>query len=245
MPSLSPSNLNKKYTETLHRKPLLTKALTLTFLALLNEQLASLFAGDIKSFKVGSELSIPHLLSEKVPLMGIFAFFINAPVTHYGYSLIQKLVPSPLTPRKKLLQILLSTGIITPILSALFVSWIGLINNISAFKKILKKNSSDKISDFIKAFKKTIYQALKSNFLQVTYTSALTSPLFMLFAQKFVIPEAWTVFFAICYFVVGTYNNTLVKQNQIKLKKEKEAKEALKLKVCDVDSIRITKTDSD
>lgn len=245
MSKLSPSELNRKYAEVLRKKPLLTKALTLTLLAVLNEQLASLFAGDVKNFKIGSKLSIPHAMSEKVPLMAIFAFFINAPFSHYGYALIQKLVPSPLTPMKKILQILLSTGIITPTFSALFVSWIGLINNITAFKKILKKKSSSKLSDLIKTMKKTILTALKSNYFQVTYTSALTSPLFMLFAQKFVIPEAWTVFFAVCYFILGTYNNTIVKKTQIRLKKEKEAKEALKLKVSDVDSININMSDSE
>lgn len=240
-PSLA--DINRKYVELLRSKPLLTKAFTLTFFALLNEQLASLFAGDVKSFKIGSKLSIPHTLTTRVPLMGIFALFINAPVTHYGYKIIQQLVPAPLTPRKKILQILLSTGVITPIFCALFVSWIGLINNLATFKKILKEKSTERFSTFIKVLKQTIITALKSNYVRVTSTSVVTSPIFMLLAQKFIIPEGWAVFFAFCYFLVGTYNNTKVKQTQMKLKKEREEKEALKLKIDGVDFVKTSSSD--
>lgn len=222
--------INRKYCNQLESYPLSTKAITLAFFALFNEQLASFFAGDIKKLNVKIPLTkysffIPHTLTSKVPLMGLFALIINAPLTHYGYRIIQKLVPSPLTPRKRLLQILLSTGVITPIFCACFVSWIGLINNLSKFKNIFKNNENDKsltlkLKSLISVFIKTVVSSLKSSYIRVVSTSIVTSPVFMFLAQKFIIPEAWAVFFAFCYFIVGTYNNTKVKILQKKLREQ-------------------------
>lgn len=214
------SSLNKEYTRCLQAKPLSTKALTLVFFALLNEQLASFFAGDIQKLKISRSVYIPHTMTTKVPLMGLFALLVNAPLTHYGYRLIQKLVPSPLTPRKKIYQILLSIGIITPIATASFVSWIGLINNLNAFKKELKNGTNFK--KLVRLFLNIVRTSLKASFIKVFSTSAITSPIFMLLAQKFIIPEAWAVFFAFCYFIVGTYNNTKVKLLKKRLENEKK-----------------------
>lgn len=226
-------DLNAKYTHQLQKKPLLIKSLTLIFFALLNEQLASFFAGDIQSCKLFENVHIYHTLTSKVPLMGVFAGLINAPLTHYGYKLIQKLVPSPLTPRKKLLQILLSTGVLTPIFCACFVSWIGLINNLKVLMDQLKDKNANlkvKINRFLGLVGKIIKNSLVNNFIKVSSTSVITSPIFMLLAQKFVTPEAWSVFFAFCYFVVGTYNNTKVKLNQKKARDEKKAGESDEIK---------------
>lgn len=231
--------LNRKYCNELQSKPLTTKALTLVFFALLNEQLACFFAGDIHKFKFklplsNQEISIPHTLTSKVPLMGLFAFLINAPLTHYGYRYIQKVIPPPLTSRKKFLQILLGTGVITPIFCASFVSWIGLMNHLSDIKN---KFQNDKAKSFIKKLQNSlkfistiILTSLKHSFLKVATTSAATSPIFMLIAQKFIMPEGWAVFFAFCYFILGTYNNTKVKhahkrQRELREKEMKEMKE--------------------
>lgn len=219
------AELNRKYCQQLQAKPLPTKALTLVFFALLNEQLASFFAGDIKKIKVNAHFSIPHTITQRVPLMGLFALLINAPLTHYGYKWIQQLVPLPLTPRKRVLQIMLSTGIITPVFCACFVSWIGLINNLKSFKDqwgIENLSVLLKVKKLTKLLLSTITSSLKANFVRVCSTSVITSPLFMVFAQKFVLPEAWTVFFAFCYFIVGTYNNTRVKITQKKLRQQQE-----------------------
>lgn len=223
-------DLNKRYTNQLQKKPLLTKSLTLIFFALLNEQLASFFAGDIQCLKLSDNINIYHTLTSRVPLMGVFAGLINAPFTHYGYQLIQKLVPAPLTTRKKILQILLSTGIITPIFCAFFVSWIGIINNLKLLLNQLKSNSQNttlklKLINFFKLIGKIVKNSLFTNFIRVSSTSVITSPIFMLLAQKFVIPEAWSVFFAFCYFIVGTYNNTKVKLNQKRAKEEEKSEE--------------------
>lgn len=224
--------LNTKYCKQLKSKPLTTKAITLVFFALLNEQLASFFAGEIKKFKfklypTNLNISLPHTLTTRVPLMGLFALLVNAPLTHYGYKIIQKLVPLPLTPRKKFLQICLSTGILTPIFCACFVSWIGFINNLSTIKNKFQNDSNSilkKLKNSLKFISIIILSSLKSSFVKVASTSIVTSPIFMILAQKFIIPEAWTVFFAFCYFIVGTYNNTKVKLTQ-KRKRELEDKE--------------------
>lgn len=220
---------NSRYCEQLQARPLTTKAVTLAFFALLNEQLASFFAGDIKQLRLqipGSkrQLAVPHTVTSRVPLMGLFALLVNAPLTHYGYRIIQKLVPSPLTPRKRLLQILLSTGIITPVFCACFVSWVGLINNLA---KIRDRFRNDKTACLLARVHHTlgfvstiIASSLKASFVKVASTSVVTSPVFMVLAQKFVIPEGWAVFFAFCYFIVGTYNNTRVKLEQKRQQKK-------------------------
>lgn len=221
------SLLNSKYSALLKSDPLKTKAATLVFFALFNEQLASLFAGDIQYSHIpipftNKSVEIPHTLTHKVPLMGIFACLINTPITHFGYNLIHKIIPAPLTPKKKFLQILLSTGIITPIFCASFVCWIAFINNLSRFKNVEGKNILKKLQNYSRILTSISIKALKASFLKVFSTSAITSPIFMSFAQRFVAPEAWAVFFAFCYFIVGTYNNTKVKSAQMKLKKQTE-----------------------
>ena len=195
------STLNSQYTAALSKRPLSTKAATLVVLALLNEQLASVFAGESP-------------FTTRVPLMGLFAGVINAPLSHYGYMLIQKLVPAPLNKRKRILQILLSTGVITPIFCACFVVWVGLINNV----KQLKTCKSGQ--ELVARMRSVITSALVNNYVRVSTTSVLTSPLFMLAAQKWIRQDAWAVFFALCYFVLGTYNNTKVKLMQKKKREE-------------------------
>lgn len=220
---------NSRYCQQLQARPLTTKAVTLVFFAMLNEQLASFFAGDIKKVTAHipftkCEVCVPHTVTSRVPLMGLFALLVNTPLTHYGYRLIQKLVPSPLTPRKRLLQILLSTGIITPVFCACFVSWIGLINNLSKIKDAFQHDQATclltKLRNSLRFVSTIILSALKSSFVKVASTSVVTSPVFMVLAQKFVIPEGWAVFFAFCYFIVGTYNNTRVKLEQKRQQKQ-------------------------
>lgn len=218
------ATLNRRYTQKLNSNPLLTKALTLAFFALLNEQLASLFAGDIQELVVTRNVSLPHTITAKVPLMGVFAALVNAPITHYGYRLINRVIPAPLTTRKKVLQILLGTGVVTPIFCACFVSWVGIINSLQKLKDEYKRGGDwiAKLKNVIKHMILIVRTSLKTNFIKVTTTSVFANPVFMFLAQKFVAPEAWAVFFALCYFIVGTYNNTRVKLAQRKLKRRQK-----------------------
>lgn len=74
-----------------------------------------------------------------------------------------------------------------------------------------------------------IKTSLDKNLVNFLKSSWVSSPLIMLFAQTYLDPNSWVVFFNFAYFVLGTFQNTLMKlklkQLKRKQKLEKEARE--------------------
>ncbi|ODV98218.1 hypothetical protein PACTADRAFT_48016 [Pachysolen tannophilus NRRL Y-2460] len=215
-------SLNKRYLDALSKNPLLTKSITAFILSCLNEQIASLISGDLTSFNLkisaDSTIKIRHPFSERVPLMGFYGFAINAPISHYSYKILNKIFTPPLkTKKEKLLQILTSLLTITPILSTCLVSYIALISlnpTPLSFKKILliiKENGYKGLKKEFSRILITINIALKKSLLSVLKSSWIISPLAILIAQNYLDTEMWVVFFNFVYFVLGTYQNTMVK----------------------------------
>ncbi|KAH3670439.1 hypothetical protein OGAPHI_000954 [Ogataea philodendri] len=207
------SDLNKKYLDTLEKRPLATKAVTAAVLNGLNEQLASLFAGDSKEYtvKLGSKsITISHSITKRVPLMFLYGLLINGPFSHYSYKLLQKVYRPPLSKKLKLAQILTSMATITPIISALMVSYISLIANLKLAKVKDLESAKSQLSEALQKVK----LALQKSLFSVIRSSWISSPIFILVAQRFLKPNQWAVFFNFCYFVLGTYNNTLIKRKQ-------------------------------
>lgn len=205
------SSINKKYLDFLAKHPLLTKSSTGAVFAALNEIIAS---------KLASE----SLLSTKVPLLAAFAFFIQSPFSHYAFEMLNNLKwfkgKQSLSLKKKLLQIFISLSTITPITCLLNAIILAII---SKHKDILEcKNSLSEI----KKLMRSSVPVIKYNFLKFIKSSWISSPLIIFFAQNFLQPSVWVVFFNFAYFLLGTYNNTIFKLNMKKLRNESLKEEA-------------------
>lgn len=209
------------YTKSIGDSPLRTKGLTLVLFSILNEQIASYVSGDVQTatFKLrGREVSVKHALTSKVPLMAAFALLVNTPFNHYGYILIQKAFKGPMTPLKRILQTLLTCLMLTPTFVVLFVGWIATINSTNWLKLYSLIRSKDKkaVIDELKSTGGKIIKVFKASYWKVLRNSWIGTPLFTTLAQSFVPNELWASFFALCYFILGTYNNTKVKLEKAK-----------------------------
>lgn len=195
-------SLNARYLESLKKYPLLTKSVTAAVLAVLNESIATAIS---KDFRISRLLNhkIKHPFSIKVPLMAIFAFAVNAPVSHYGFLFLNKLFKGPLSRRDKVLQILTMLVTITPIQCSLIVSFIALINMRPPIQGLSK--------DEIKRTLASVKTSLKTSLLNVLKSSWVTTPIVLTIAQNYIHPEMWTVFSNIVYFFLGTGQNTFLK----------------------------------
>lgn len=234
------SSLNKKYLLYLSKHPLLTKSVTAAVLASLNEIIALIIAKEFTVNKVKLPLAkrsfgIINPYNIKIPLLALFAFLVQAPLGHYAYQLLNGIKyfnKRPLPLIRKLLQIGLSLSTITPLVCALNVSFLGLVNNPS----IIKGLESFSLKGFPEVVEKPqlasklqygwliIKASLNKNLLSFLKSSWVSSPLIMFFAQTYLDPNSWVVFFNFAYFVLGTFQNTLLK---LKLR-EKKKKDDLK-----------------
>jgi len=181
------SNVNKRYLQCLSKYPLLTKSVTTALLAVLNEQIASFVSKDLQYY----HKLIP--LNNKILLMALYGGLINAPIAHYGYQILNRVI-KPVSAKKKLLQLLVQLVTIAPLLASVMISYITLINNLQAKDKMLK-----------------IKNSLRSNLLKVLKTSWLLNIGNLTIAQNFIKPELWVIFFNFNFFVMGTYQNTMLK----------------------------------
>lgn len=108
-----------KYLGQLATNPLRTKALTNATLNAIQEILASYLAGE-KS-KNGS------YVSDRVPKMMIYGAFVSAPLGHFLVTTLQKAFEGRTTPRDKLLQIIASNLIVSPIQNSAFLISMAII----------------------------------------------------------------------------------------------------------------------
>lgn len=216
MTGLKIQNLNSLYLNYLRKYPLLTKCITSGILCGLSEQLASFISSLIiqrerkknnKDKDTENETIIKLFLKSfnfKVPLMIIYGFLISTPISHKLYGKLNNFIKPPLTPIKKIIQILLSLLIISPILNLITISFFTIINlNFNEITGNLKIK--------FKKIMKSILITINKNFINITKRSIITSPIIIAFAQNYLNPEIWVVFFSFCYFILGTYNNTIMK----------------------------------
>lgn len=195
-------SLNLQYQRALATNPLLTKCLTAAALSVLNEVIATSVAGDYKISTVLNQ-KIKHPLSWKLPLFALFSAGVSAPVTHYGYKWLNTLFKAPLSTKQKLLQILTSMITLTPFLGTLFVAFISIVN--------MKPQLQSLGNDELKRAWLTVKTAWSKSLLSVLKSSWLTGPVVIAFSQKFLKPELWVPFNQLCYFVLGTSQNTFMK----------------------------------
>lgn len=212
--------VNKQYLAYLSKYPLVTKSVTAGVLAGLNETLASLVAGDIKKVQV-VRFQVRHVLSPKIVTMVVYGSLILTPVSHKLYGILNRVFGGPnISKKMKIAQVASSLCFITPTLSAIFATWISLLNGYTP------SFSGTTASAELAKIKLVVIHALKTAYPPILRSSLVTSLCCMVVAQNFIEPELWVVFFNFVYFVLGTVQNTRVKLASKKARDTKETKES-------------------
>ncbi|KAI9799879.1 MAG: hypothetical protein M1833_003801 [Piccolia ochrophora] len=175
------------YLKQLQENPLRTRMLTSGGLAALQEVLASWIAHDRS--KHG------HYLTPRVPKMAIYGAFISAPLGHFLIGILQRLFSGRTSLKAKILQILISNLIVSPIQNTVYLASMAVI-----------------------AGARTLHQVratVRAGFMPVMKVSWITSPLALAFAQKFLPEYTWVPFFNIIAFIIGTYINAHTKKKRL------------------------------
>ncbi|KAF3910930.1 hypothetical protein ABW20_dc0109507 [Dactylellina cionopaga] len=176
----------QSYLRLLQTNPLQTKMVTSGTLSALQELLASLIAGDKKH---GS------YLTPRVPMMAIYGAFISAPLGHLLINILQRAFRNRSSTRAKILQILVSNFIVSPIQNVVYLASMAVI---AGARK-----------------KENVKAMVRTGFFPVMKVSWITSPLALAFAQKFLPEHAWVPFFNLIGFIIGTYVNALTKKKRM------------------------------
>ncbi|KAJ9637903.1 hypothetical protein H2201_008498 [Coniosporium apollinis] len=175
------------YLQQLQSNPLRTKMLTSGSLAALQEFLASWIAHDRN--KNGG------YFTSRVPKMAIYGAFISAPLGHFLINILQKLFRGRTSLKAKILQILISNLVVSPIQNTVYLTSMAIIAGARTFHQVRA--------------------TVKAGFLPVMKVSWITSPIALAFAQKFLPEQTWVPFFNMVAFVIGTYINAHTKKKRL------------------------------
>ncbi|KAK3680148.1 hypothetical protein LTR78_000525 [Recurvomyces mirabilis] len=181
------------YLKKLQTDPIRTKMITSGSLAALQEFLASWIAKDRN--KHG------HYFTSRVPKMAIYGAFISAPLGHVMISLLQRMFAGRTSLRAKILQIVVSNLIVSPIQNAVYLTSMAVIAGARTFHQIRA--------------------TVRAGFMPVMKVSWITSPIALAFAQAFLPQETWVPFFNFIGFVIGTYINTHTKRKRLQALRRK------------------------
>ncbi|KAF2762791.1 hypothetical protein EJ05DRAFT_506471 [Pseudovirgaria hyperparasitica] len=175
------------YLQQLQSNPLRTKMLTSGTLSGLQEFLASWIAKDRS--KNGT------YLTSRVPKMALYGAFVSAPLGHFLISILQKIFHGRTSLKAKIMQILFSNLIISPIQNSVYLVFMAIIAGARTFHQVRA--------------------TVKAGFMPVMKVSWCTSPVALAFAQKFLPEQTWVPFFNIVAFVIGTYINAHTKKKRL------------------------------
>jgi len=181
------------YLKKLQEDPLRTKMITSGTLAGLQEFLASWIAKDRS--KHG------HYFTSRVPKMAVYGAFISAPLGHVMISLLQRMFAGRTSLKAKILQIIVSNLIVSPIQNAVYLTSMAVIAGARTFHQIRA--------------------TVRAGFMPVMKVSWITSPIALAFAQAFLPQETWVPFFNAVGFVIGTYINAHTKKKRIQALRRK------------------------
>ncbi|KAL4862225.1 hypothetical protein BDV12DRAFT_190572 [Aspergillus spectabilis] len=182
------------YLRELQSNPLRTKMLTSGILSSTQEFLASYLANDVS--KRG------HYFSSRVPKMLLYGMFISAPLGHVLVGILQKIFAGRTSLKAKILQILASNLIVSPIQNVVYLTSMAIIAGARTFHQVRA--------------------TVKAGFFPVMKVSWITSPLALAFAQKFLPEHTWVPFFNIIGFFIGTYVNTHTKRKRLEALRKRD-----------------------
>lgn len=182
-----PNGYLAAYLKQLQSNPLRTKMLTSGTLSGLQEFLASWIAHDRS--KSG------HYFTSRVPKMAIYGALVAAPLGHVLISILQKLFQGRTSVKAKLLQILVSNLVVSPIQNGVYLTSMALIAGARTFHQVRA--------------------TVKAGFMPVMKVSWIVSPISLAFAQQFLPETTWVPFFNIIGFIIGTYINAHTKKKRL------------------------------
>lgn len=173
--------MKARYLLALKSQPLATKAATAAVLSLLNESIASCVSAQT--------LIVPF--STKMVLMLLYGGGVSTPISHYMYMVLNRLV-RPSTRKGKVTQLILQLTTIAPLLATLMIGYITWINSTKFNWKLIKK-------------------AIRENLLRMWRTNCGLNLFNMIIAQNWLPQDLWVSFFTFTFFILGTYQNTMLK----------------------------------
>ncbi|GAA5827082.1 hypothetical protein JCM11251_002235 [Rhodosporidiobolus azoricus] len=218
-PSKQINPLLAAYLASLATRPLLTKSCTSGALSILSEVIAGHVAGSppppLSAKERTGILPLDVLKrNHKAIKLGLYGFFISAPLGHTLLNILQKFFKGKTSTKSKLLMILCSNIFISPVLQSVYIAAMAIINGATTPAAIAN------------AWKMSIWRVMKLSWVVSTVTMAI--------AQKFLAPEIWVPFFTLCGQTVGTVINVGVKKRALaahaQAKAKRDAAEALEKK---------------
>ncbi|BGP21449.1 hypothetical protein Rt10032_c01g0158 [Rhodotorula toruloides] len=219
-PSKQINPLLAAYLQSLATRPMLTKSLTSGSLSILSEIIAGHVAGSPPPPLPAKERTgiLPlDILKQnhKAIKLGLYGFFVSAPLGHSLLAILQKAFAGKTSARAKLGMIVASNLFVSPIQQSVYIAAMAIINGATTPQAI------------INAWKMSIWKIMK--------LSWVVSTLSMAFAQKLLAPELWVPFFTLVGQTVGCVINIQVKRRALaaraKSQAAKDAAEALEKKV--------------
>jgi hypothetical protein len=193
-----PNGYLAAYLKQLQSNPLRTKMLTSGTLSGLQEFLASWIAHDKN--KHG------NYFTSRVPKMALYGAFVSAPLGHVLINILQWFFQGRTSVRAKVMQILASNLIISPIQNSVYLVSMAIIAGARTFHQVRA--------------------TVRAGFWPVMRVSWITSPICLAFAQQFLPQETWVPFFNIVSFVIGTYINQHTKKKRLAALRRKHYGEA-------------------
>ncbi|AQZ11510.1 (ZYRO0B05434g) [Zygosaccharomyces parabailii] len=198
-------DLSRRYNKALTQHPLVTKALTGAILSSLGELISQLSTGVVSREgqstlkRVRGVLKIVARQPSKILLMFCYGGLINAPINHYLYGWITKYTNSKIVnvTLRRLLQLLASLLIVSPIQVGFLVSSLTVVNQ--------------NVGWALAKYPPMIKQNLRTKYFKILSSSWVTSTILVSIAQKYVEPAKWSVFFSFAYAILATGQNIYLK----------------------------------
>lgn len=127
--------------------------------------------------------------------MAAYGAFISAPLGHMLISILQWLFKGHTSVKAKVVQILISNLVISPIQNTVYLASMAIIAGARTWHQIRA--------------------TVRAGFMPVMKISWISSPIALAFAQKFLPEQTWVTFFNMISFVIGTYINTHTKKKRL------------------------------
>ncbi|QLL34380.1 hypothetical protein HG536_0G02410 [Torulaspora globosa] len=197
------------YNGLLAKHPLLVKSITGALLSSLGElisQWTTILYGSYKSESTekyrspkaicGQLIREPKIL--KVLVMFCYGGLINAPINHFMYRRITAITGKYCKSAKarSFVQLLAALSIVSP-LQVLFLVAILTINT--------------HFDGDVNRLWTHIKRSVKSKYVKILTSSCVSTTVLVSFAQKYIEPEKWSVFFSFAYAILGTSQNIYLK----------------------------------
>ncbi|KAL8286826.1 hypothetical protein RQP46_004354 [Phenoliferia psychrophenolica] len=214
---VTPKQMNPllaSYLSSLARNPILTKSCTSAVLSFISEIAAGQLSGTPPpALSAKERTGVPPVdlakRYHKAIKMALYGFCISAPLGHTLLALLQKAFAGRDSARAKVLMIIVSNLLVSPIQQGVYISAMAVIGGATSSAQVFK--------------------ALQMSFMRVMKLSWVISTLCMATAQKFIAPELWVPFFNVVGAFVGTYINVQAKRQalvaQAKAQAKKDAEE--------------------